>query len=174
MAAARAGADAVAVHFNLGAPTENAMLERLGRSVEAADRLGLPVVAISYPRGLNPTSLRDDNHEALRDEDPEAFAKLVRHAVRVAVEIGVSAVKTVYTEDEETFASVVDAALGAPIIMAGGPVTSDDDARRRAAGAIRAGAAGVAFGRQVFLNNEPRAFLGDLRTTVDTAAGGAV
>jgi DhnA family fructose-bisphosphate aldolase class Ia len=165
--AIRVGADAIAFHINLGAPTENAMLRRLGKAIEAADRFGLPVIVISYPRGQDLKSKGDDNYLTLRDNDPEAYMRLVRHSVRLGVELGASVVKTVYTEHEETFAAVVDAALGVPVIMAGGPKSSDEDAWARAEGALRAGAAGVAFGRQVFLNSDPTKFLDGLRRIVD-------
>lgn len=171
-AAVRSGADAVAFHINISAPTENAMLERLGNTIEVADGLGMPVIVLSYPRAREPDSGHDDNYLGLRDQDPAAFGQLVRHAVRVGVELGASAVKTVYTEHEDTFAEVVDAALGVPVIMAGGPKSSDEDALQRAEGALRAGAAGVAFGRQVFLNDRPAEFLRELRALVDTQAEG--
>lgn len=169
-AAVGLGADAVAFHINIGAPTEGAMLARLGKVVDAAEPLGMPVVVIAYPRSEDSVTHEDDNHLSLREKDPGAYAKLVRQTVRIGVELGATVVKAVYTGHEETFAEVVDAALGVPVVMAGGPKEDDEAAWLRSEAAVRAGAAGVAFGRQVFLNPDPSGFLSELRTRMDSAA----
>ena len=162
-AAARMGADAVAFHLNLGAENENDMLHRFGATVDAAESLGFPVIAISYPRREMTSTVEGDAYVELRERDPRAYANLVRHAVRVGVEMGAAAVKTVYTDDEELFASVIDAALGAPVVVAGGPPVDDETALRRAEGSMRAGATGIAFGRQIFLNDDAPGFVEQVR-----------
>src|SRR6056297_3615223 len=68
--AVRAGADAVSYHINVGSKHE-------------ADRLGIPVLAMSYARGEN-----------LDGEDPEHDAEYLGHAVRLAEEVGADVVKT--------------------------------------------------------------------------------
>lgn len=165
-AAVRMGADAVAFHLNVSDPAEGCMLRALGQVVDAADVVGLPVVVIAYPRRSG--SDGDDNYQSLRSADPEAYVALVRHTARIAVEMGASIVKTVYTGSEQSYSTVISAACGVPIIMAGGPLVDDDVAISNAIGAVRAGAIGVAFGRQVFMNNAPADFLSNLRHSLDS------
>jgi DhnA family fructose-bisphosphate aldolase class Ia len=164
-AAVRLAADAVAFHLNVSDASEGHMLQALGRVVDEAERYGMPIMVIAYPRRA--TADGDDNYAELRAENPDAYTGLVKHVVRVAVEIGASVVKTVYTGTEASFAEVISAACGVPVLMAGGQPVDDDQAISNAIGAVRAGAVGVAFGRQVFMNHRPKDFLTRLRESLD-------
>lgn len=164
-AAVRLGAEAVAFHLNVSDASEGQMLQALGRVVDQAEAAGMPIMVIAYPRRA--VAAGDDNYAELRANRPAAYAGLVRHVVRVAVEIGASVVKTVYTGTEESFAEVIAAACGVPVLMAGGRPVDDDQAINNAIGAVRAGAVGVAFGRQVFMNSQPIGFLTRLRESLD-------
>lgn len=163
--ALRAGAQAVSCHLNLTSPYETEQLEHLGRTITEADTYGLPVIAFAYPRGRHPDGT-DNNYNDLRTEDPEEFTALVRHCVRIAVDLGASAVKTVYS-GRANFETVIAAAMGIPVLIAGGPVHDEwDDGRAaidRAVSAVQAGAAGVIYGRQIFTRSEPVAFARELR-----------
>jgi DhnA family fructose-bisphosphate aldolase class Ia len=162
----RAGAQAMAYHVNHSSPFEAEALRDLGRLVRRADSLGLPVVAIAYPRGRNPDGT-DDNYVDLRERDEDEFARLVRHCVRLAVDLGASAVKTIFTGSDESFETVVASALGVPVLIAGERLVEEDEALAKAGAAIRAGAAGVAYGRQVFERGDPGAFVRKLRSILD-------
>jgi DhnA family fructose-bisphosphate aldolase class Ia len=164
--AVSAGVDAVACHVNMSSPYETEQLEMLGRRVDEAQGYGLPVVAFAYPRGRREDGT-DENYTSMRAQDPEKFAALVRHCVRVAVEVGASVVKTIYTGSERTFASVVESAMGVPVLIAGEKLTDEGEAIDRARGAVRAGAAGVAYGRQIFARPDPLPFLRKLRSVLD-------
>jgi DhnA family fructose-bisphosphate aldolase class Ia len=161
-----AGAEAIACHVNLTSPYEGEQIEHLGRRVAEADAVGVPVVAIVYPRGRRPDG-GDNNYTALREQSPEEFAVLVRQCVALARSLGASVVKTVYTGTEETFRTVVAAALGMPVLIAGEKLAGEAEAIQRAASAIRAGARGVAFGRQIFARPEPAPFVRKLRAVLD-------
>ncbi|HEX5202817.1 hypothetical protein ACFQS1_20785 [Paractinoplanes rhizophilus] len=161
-----AGADAVACHVNMTSPYETEQLEMLGRRVDEAQEYGLPVVAFAYPRGRAEDGT-DDNYIAMRSAEPEKFTALVRHCVRVAVELGASVVKTIYTGSEETFGSVVESAMGVPVLIAGEKLTDEGAAIEKARGAVKAGAAGVAYGRQIFARPDPLPFLRKLRSVLD-------
>ncbi|MFI5938320.1 fructose-bisphosphate aldolase [Actinoplanes sp. NPDC051494] len=163
-AALRDGCDAVAVHVNISSAFESSMLGALGVIGEECDRSGMPLVAIMYPR--REENGRDDNYLELRKQDNPAYVRLVRHCVRVGVELGADLVKTQYTGDLEGFASVVDAAMGVPVIIAGGPKVSVEDALDNAHGAIRAGAAGVCFGRNSYNRTDPARFVRSLSAVV--------
>ncbi|WP_127501314.1 class I fructose-bisphosphate aldolase [Actinoplanes solisilvae] len=164
--AVMAGAEAVACHVNLTSPYEAEQLTMLGRHVAEAQNYGLPVVAFAYPRGRRADGT-DENYLTLREQDPERFTALVRHSVRVAVELGASVVKTIYTGSTESFRTVVDSALGIPVLIAGEKLSDDEDAISKATGAVRGGAAGIAYGRQIFTRPDPVPFLWKLRGALD-------
>lgn len=164
--AVAAGADGVAVHVNFTSDHEPEQLQVLADVVGEAGRWGMPVVVIAYPRNEN-TGGRTF-YEVARDELPDQFAMVAAHVVRVAVELGADVVKTMYTGSPGTFAGVVDAALGVPVLIAGEAL--DPDGRRAlewAGGAVAAGGAGVAYGRQIFARDAPGGFVPALRAVLD-------
>jgi len=139
--AIKLGADAVSIHINVGSKTEPEQLKLLGKTAKICEDWGMPLLAMMYPRG-----------EKIKSEyDFEA----VKHAARIGAELGADIVKTNYTGDEETFREVVKS-CPVPVVIAGGPKTStDEDFCRMVYHAIRAGAAGVAAGRNVFQHENP-------------------
>lgn len=161
-----AGAEAIACHVNLTSPYEAEQLEMLSRRVSEAAPFGMPVVAFAYPRGRNPRG-GDDNHLELREQSPEEFATLVRHGVRAVVELGASVVKTIYTGSVESFRSVVESAMGVPVLIAGEALGDEVEAINKAVQAVEAGASGVAYGRQIFARPYPAPFLSKLRGVLD-------
>lgn len=172
--AIRSGADAVAAHINLSADTESQMLADLGRIGEECRELGMPLIVIAYPRRDGPEG--DDNYFCLRDEEPVSYTALVSHCARVAVELGADAVKVPYTGSQETFSEVVDSAMGIPVLVAGGQPKDDPTAIQISSDAIRAGAAGVAYGRQTFMHemSEVEDFIDRVVTAMRNAWKGVV
>jgi DhnA family fructose-bisphosphate aldolase class Ia len=170
------GAQGVAFHLNVSDATEGEALHHLGEVVEEASIYGMPVLVIAYPRRSGENG-EDDNYEALRIRSPEAYTALVTHTVRIAVEMGAHIVKTVYPGSVSGMREVIASGCGVPVVIAGGRVTTDSEAFDKARSAIEAGAAGVAFGRQVFLNPRPASFVRQLRKVMvgaltDRAVGG--
>src|SRR5215467_6869805 len=47
----RRGADAISIHVNVGSPTEDQQVAMLASVADACDRLGVPLLAMLYPRG---------------------------------------------------------------------------------------------------------------------------
>lgn len=165
--ALRQGCDGVAAHVNVSSVHEPEMLSALGRIAESCDRHELPLLAIMYPRRENADGAGgDDNFTALRERDRDAYTDLVRHAVRIAAELGADVVKTQYTGDPDSFATVVAAAMGAPVVIAGGPRTSVRQALLNAHGAVVGGATGVCFGRQTYNRHDVTGFVRLLRAVV--------
>jgi len=79
----------------------------------------------------------------------------VKHAARVAAELGVDIVKTNYTGSIETFREVTEG-CGAPVVIAGGPKSdSFKDVLQIIADSIEAGGVGVAMGRNVWQSKNP-------------------
>ncbi|MEM1539342.1 MAG: 2-amino-3,7-dideoxy-D-threo-hept-6-ulosonate synthase [Candidatus Bathyarchaeia archaeon] len=139
--AIKLGADAVSVHVNVGSKTEPEQLKLLGKIAKVCEDWGMPLLAMMYPRG-----------EKIKNEYD---VEVVKHAARVGAELGADIIKTNYTGSEETFREVVKG-CPVPVVMAGGPKTNtDEEFCQMVYGAIRAGAAGVAAGRNVFQHENP-------------------
>ncbi|WP_433623720.1 2-amino-3,7-dideoxy-D-threo-hept-6-ulosonate synthase [Halomicrococcus sp. NG-SE-24] len=139
--AIRAGADAVSFHINVGSDHEPDQITELAEVSEAANRLGVPVLAMSYARGPGV-----DEHDA----------ESLGHAVRLAEELGADLVKTAYSQDSESFEHVVESTR-LPVLIAGGEPEGDRATLDAVRGAMDAGAAGVSIGRSVFQHDDPEA-----------------
>ena len=136
------GADCVAVHINYSSEYENEMLSNLAKTVSEADALGMPVLAISYPRKQR--NGEDYNYEDLMASNRDKYTDLVCHCVRTSAEVGADIIKTHYTGDTETFRRVVDSAMGIPVVVAGGPLMEIQDSYEIVKSVLTAGAAGTA------------------------------
>jgi DhnA family fructose-bisphosphate aldolase class Ia len=146
------GADAVVILAFPGAPDEDRSLQRLARLCAEADLLGLPVMAEMIPGGwARAVEWSPDN---------------VCAAARIGVELGADIVKTVCPGPPEAFAAVVEA-CPAPVVALGGPkLDSEDDVVAMARGVVEAGAAGVAFGRNVWGSPDPAKLIARLHDAV--------
>lgn len=158
------GLEAVAVHVNISSEYESGMLEILGTIAHQCEIAGMPLMALMYPR--SEIAGRDNNYLELKTQNPQAYAELVRHAARVGVELGADIIKTQYTGSSETFTTVVEACGSVPVVIAGGPRSTKDEALRNAYGAIQAGAAGICFGRNTFNRSNTTDFVTQLRRIV--------
>ena len=139
--AIKLGADAVSVHINLGAVTENEMLQQLGYVSERCYQWQMPLVAMMYTRGAK-----------IKDEFD---VKNVKLAARAGAELGADIVKVVYTGTPKSFAEVVEG-CPVPVVIAGGPkMNSDREIFKMVEGALAAGAAGVSIGRNAFQHKSP-------------------
>lgn len=162
-AAVAAGADLIAVHVNITSQHEWDMLKTLSTVVRKGETLGVPVLAIMYPRG---EGKENNDFQALKKAEPDRYSRLVAHCTRIGMELGADVVKTQYTGSQETFERVVDAARPVPVVIAGGPLCSEADALSVVRGAIAAGARGVSFGRNVFERDDPAYMLQLLHSAV--------
>lgn len=164
--AVRLDAAAVAFHVNYTSPYERQATRQLAQLASKATGVDIPVVAMAYPRGRTSDG-GDNNYLELRSDDPDSYARLVRHCVRTSVELGASVVKTMYTGSVESFRTVIDAAMGVPLVIAGEALVDAGAAIAKARSAIQAGAAGVAYGRQIFERDDPTTFVRQLRKALD-------
>lgn len=139
------GADAVLVFLIGGFRDGRTFADNIAvvsRVVADARRLGVPVVVESVLWGAR----------ARDDRDPEALAAVCR----MAVELGADLVKTQHTGDAASMRGVIDA-CSVPVLVLGGPPAAGSEALMDyTAGALDAGAAGVIFGRNVYLNEDQR------------------
>lgn len=139
--AIKLGADAVSIHVNIGDGQEKEMLHDFGRVAYEARTWGMPLLAMVYPRG-----------EKIKNEYDVC---VVKHAARVASEMGADIVKVSYTGSPQTFRQVVEGST-IPVVIAGGAkMDSDRDILEMVRGAMDAGSAGVSIGRNVFQHKNP-------------------
>ncbi|MBN2133339.1 MAG: class I fructose-bisphosphate aldolase family protein [Sedimentisphaerales bacterium] len=139
--AVKLGADAVSIHINLGAETDNEMLRQFGRVSERCLEWQMPLVTMMYTRGPK-----------VKDEYDVENVKL---AARVGAELGADIVKVVYTGSVKSFTEVVRG-CPVPVVIAGGPkMGSDEDIFRMVEGALEAGAMGLSIGRNAFQHKTP-------------------
>lgn len=130
------GADGVAATVYWGAPQEEVMAERFSWTVAECDRVGMPILILSYPRG--PTMGDWYNVET------------VRYACRASAELGADLIKTYYTGSVESFRRVVEVSP-VPVLMSGGSKTKEElEFLRAVENVMAAGGAGVVVGRNVF------------------------
>ncbi|MBN2372485.1 class I fructose-bisphosphate aldolase family protein [bacterium] len=134
--ALKIGADAVSVHINIGAESESEMLKDLGQVSVTCHEWGMPLLAMMYTRG-----------EKFSDKLP---VEGIRHAARIAAELGADIVKISYPGSKDAFEEVVKG-CPIPIVIAGGEKAEDD---RQVFQIIKdsmiAGGAGVSIGRNAF------------------------
>lgn len=139
--ALKIGADAVSIHLNLGAETDRQMMRQLGMIGERCNEWQMPLIAMMYTRG-----------PAISNEFD---VKNVKHAARVAAELGADIVKVSYTGSAESFAEVIQG-CHLPIVIAGGEKTeTDEEILTMVYDSLKAGAAGVSIGRNVFQHEKP-------------------
>jgi class I fructose-bisphosphate aldolase/fructose-bisphosphate aldolase/2-amino-3,7-dideoxy-D-threo-hept-6-ulosonate synthase len=154
--AVRLGADAVSLQVNFRPDNHAHNITQLGQVVDAAERFGLPVMAMVYPAG--PT-----------DDAPGRPMRLHRHYLRIAFELGVDVVKTAPPEHIEDIPDLLDG-IGEDlrVVFSGGALGSDENLLSLTKIVAASSAAGLCVGRNVFQRPEPRHILAQLRAELDT------
>jgi len=137
--AVRINACAVAVQVFIGGEYETQSVRNMTRLVDAGQRYGIPVLAVTAV-----------GKELTRD------ARYLRLATRICAELGAHLVKTYYCQPDF---DTVAAACPVPLVMAGGKKLPERDALAMAHHAIESGAAGVDMGRNIFQSQTPEAMI---------------
>jgi len=146
--AARLGADAVVLFTALGTGSEPSMIRTLAGVGRACEASGIPFIAeAEFPTTYASVSELKDRY---------GFEYLRRN-VRLCGELGADIIKTNWPGDEKSFAKLVDAANGIPVVLAGGSRLEDDELLRRMELARTAGAIGCSVGRNIFMHSSPEA-----------------
>jgi putative autoinducer-2 (AI-2) aldolase len=148
--AARINAAAVAVQVFVGGEFETQSVRNMTRLVDAGQRYGIPVLAVTAV-----------GKELTRD------ARYLRLATRICAELGAHFVKTYYCEPGF---DTVAAACPVPLVMAGGKKLPERDALTMAYRAIENGAAGVDMGRNIFQSDTPQAMIRAVGAVVHESA----
>jgi DhnA family fructose-bisphosphate aldolase class Ia len=141
--------DAACVCVNLlDVPREPELLHRCIRNVStlraACDPVGMPLMVepLAFKPGVGGYGV---------DGDPERIVPLVRQAV----ELGADVVKADPTDDLADYPRVIEAAAPRPVLVRGGGRVSDEELLHRTREVMRAGAAGIVYGRNVVQHAQP-------------------
>lgn len=149
-AALALGADALSTHITLGAGSseDRAALSCLGTLAADCDRMGLPLLVMTYVR--------------TEASDP---GPAVLHAARIAAELGADIVKAAHPGDR--YVAELVAGVPVPVVLAGGATDGGwEDFYQSAKAALGAGVAGLCVGRHVFGSTDPVRATADLRALV--------
>ncbi|SHO46394.1 putative aldolase [Nitrosotalea sinensis] len=149
--AIKLNASALAMSIFIGAPYEHESLVSLGNLVNEGEEYGIPVLAVT----------------AVGKELEKRDARYLSLACRMAAEFGAHVVKTYYCDN---FEKVVNS-CPVPVIIAGGPkLATEMDVFNLTADALKAGAAGVDMGRNIWQNDHPVAMIKAVRAIVHQRA----
>ncbi len=131
------------------------MLADFGKVVAECRKYKLPLLAMMY--------VRDD---ARREIINFTNVEKIKHAARVAAELGADIIKVPYTGSLETFRDVVNGSP-IPIVVAGGTVnTNDTPILETIQNVMKAGGRGVSMGRHIFQNKDVKRMLRDVKKIV--------
>lgn len=156
--AVRLGADAVGYTLYVGSVMQAEDIAQMARVREECDRLGMPLIVWAYPRG-----------EAIDMRGGRDTLYAIDYAARAALELGADVIKInvpdldpernrqspkPYNElrltEEEAARKVVASAGRAFVLFSGGTRVSDAELLRKADLAMKAGATGLIFGRNMW------------------------
>lgn len=150
------GATAVAATVYVGENREDEMLAQFAGIRQECSMSGLPILGLMYPRGPNIVN-------------PNAW-EIVSYAARVGAELGADIVKTYWTGSSESFSRVTKV-TPVPIMVAGGPQMAARDSLVMVSEIVKAGAAGIAVGRNVWQHENPVGMLKAIRAIVHEGKG---
>jgi len=143
--AIRLNASAITLSVFVGAEGERTSLLNLGKLIDAGERHGVPVLAVT---AVGKDMVRDVRYLGL--------------ACRICAELGAHFVKTYYCEGFEEIVRTTPV----PVVIAGGKKIPERDAIRLASQAVIAGAAGVDMGRNIFQSDCPVGMIRAVRAVV--------
>ncbi|HEX8928957.1 MAG TPA: hypothetical protein VGA45_08600, partial [Actinomycetota bacterium] len=146
--ALRLGADAVVLFTALGGDSEPGMIRTLAAVGRECAALGMPMIA----EAEFPTTYA--SVEALKQQYGFEY---LRRNVRLCAELGADIVKTNWPGDEDSFARLVEATSGVPVVLAGGSRLEDRELLSRMERAMAAGGIGCSVGRNIFMHRAPKA-----------------
>jgi len=136
--AIRLNASCMAVQVYLGSENETGNIKNLVQTVDLGNRYGIPVLGV-----------------VAVGKEMERTPQFFLTATRTLAELGAHIIKTYYCDDFEK----IVAACPVPLVVAGGKKIPEYDALTLVYDAIKAGAAGVDMGRNVFQSEKPTAMI---------------
>jgi len=150
--AKKLGAKAVGYTIYLGSKYEEKMFEDFGKIQEQAHKLKMAAIAWIYPRG-----------SAVENE---SSSEMTSYAARIGLELGADMIKIKYSGSEEAFRKAVQSAGKTKVILSGGPKVEDEEILKTIESVIKAGAIGIAVGRNVFQHQDPLAMTEKIKKVI--------
>ncbi len=145
-----AGADGVMTYLYMGfedPEREKMEIARNARLARACERWGVILM-------IEPRSTREAHNPADKTD-----SKILSLYCRVSAEIGADLVKCIHPGNEDALRNVIEGCT-APVLVAGGSrAEKAEQAHARAESAMRAGAAGLVYGRNIYEASDPEAEL---------------
>lgn len=138
-------ATCMAIQTFIGANGETASINNLVQTINAGNRVGIPVLGV-----------------VAVGKEMERTSRYFLLATRLIAELGAQIIKTYYCDDFEK----VTAACPVPIVIAGGKKIPEQEVLEFTYRALNEGAAGVDMGRNVFQAENPVAMIKALRLVV--------
>jgi DhnA family fructose-bisphosphate aldolase class Ia len=126
----------------------------VANSIEACHRVGLPVMVEATTWGLGFTGKKIKG------------AKLLADLARIAFETGADVVKSDFPEDPGDMEKIANACPAPVVILGGGKTKSIEGVLTDVLGCVQSGAAGVAFGRNVWQYPDPAKFVRAIQLVV--------
>jgi len=143
--AVRLGADAIACMGFPGTPLETRTLLNVAKLAGQCEAWGIPLMAEMLPGGLANSKLHTVEN--------------VRLAARIGVELGADFIKTLYVAPAESFQQVTESCYR-PVLVLGGAKTDDERSLFNiVSSSLKAGAAGLVMGRNVWGYERPKAMV---------------
>lgn len=144
------GADGIMTYLYMGykdPEREKMEIARNARLARACERWGIIMM-------IEPRSARE-----VRNPTDKTDPKILSFYCRVSAEIGADLVKCIHPGNEDALHSVIESCT-VPVLVAGGSRTEKvEQAYSRAQSAMRAGAAGLVYGRNIYESADPVAEL---------------
>jgi class I fructose-bisphosphate aldolase len=138
-------------------------VENLCRVRSDCEQFGMPLM-------VEPIAMKPDGKGGYAvDGDVVRVSTLVRQAV----ELGADVIKADPTDDLGDFGRVVQVAGGKPVLVRGGGKASEEDIFARTEQLMRAGAAGIVYGRNVIQHTNPNAITRAFLAVVHDGASAA-
>jgi class I fructose-bisphosphate aldolase len=145
-----AGADGVMTYLYMGyedPEREKMEIARNARLARACERWGMILM-------IEPRSAREARNPADKT-DPKILALYCR----VSAEIGADLVKCIHPGKDEALRNVIEGCTAAVLVAGGSRTEKAEQAYARAESAMRAGAAGLVYGRNIYESPDPAAEL---------------
>ncbi|MBI1982281.1 MAG: fructose-bisphosphate aldolase [Candidatus Levybacteria bacterium] len=135
------GASAVGYTVYVGSAFESKMTSEFSQIVRDAHRENMPVIGWMYPRG-----------RSVIDKDER---ELIAYAARMGLELGADIVKVKYPGSLEALKWVVESAGKTKVVVSGGVKEEEETFLGVVRTVMKAGAAGMAVGRNVWQSKDP-------------------
>lgn len=136
------GAKGVGYTIYVGSEHEEQMMAEFSRIEDEAHKAGLTVIAWMYARGKKVAG-------------KESSKEVTAYAARLGMELNADMVKVAYTGDVESFSWVVKSAGRCKVLVQGGKKMEWNELSAEVTGGMRAGAVGIAIGRNVWQADDP-------------------